>query len=135
MCTKCGEKSKMKTSKLVGSDLEKSYDVNHRAAFATPELGKGGQALVGFCEIMGIPPPSNKSSWDLHNKVLCNAAANLIEKEASNSASRIRNLIQSDDNSIAESFVMNITVSFDDTWLHREVQTLTWSRCCYVHRY
>ena len=41
MCTKCGEKSKMKTSKLVGSGPGKSYDVNRRDAFAMSELGKG----------------------------------------------------------------------------------------------
>ena len=66
-----------------------------------------------------MPLPLNKSSWDLHNKVLRNAATNFMEKEVPDSASLLRSLLRSDDNSIEESSVMDITVSFDGTWHHR----------------
>ena len=119
MCTSCGEKSSMLTSKQVNVGRGKAFDVNRRAVLAMSEQGKGREALASFCGIMGMQPPSASNSWMMHKEFICNTSMKLMQEEFIEAGQRLRKQLKQDDDSITESSELEVTVSFDGTWHHR----------------
>ena len=108
----------MKTSRPVESG-GKPYDVNRRALYAMTEQGKGRQALADFCTIMGMPPPPLDSSWALHSDNIHESAMKFMHGELVEAGIRLRQQLKKEDDSITDSSLLNVTVSFDGTWHHR----------------
>jgi len=92
----------MLTSKQINVDRGRAFDMNRRVVYAMFEQGKGREALASFCAIMGMQPPTSTNCWMMHKEVICSTALKLLE-----------------DDSITDSSVLEVTVSFDETWHHR----------------
>ena len=77
MCTKCGEKSSMLTSKQISG---RTFNVNQRAVYAMFEQGKGREALASFSSIMEMPSLPASIVWSMHKDVIYNTSLKLKEE-------------------------------------------------------
>ena len=95
------------------------HEVNVKANLAMAELGQGREAMATVCSIFGMPPPSSKSSWEMHNETLSSAVSSACDIQLKTAAKNLRHELSKDDPTIEEDNVIDVAVSFDGTWHHR----------------
>ena len=87
---------------------------------AMSELGLGRAAMATVCSVIGMPPPTAQSGWDMHSKNISNALESILEEECSNSAKKLRQYLQDDNSGMQDDdAIIDVVVSYDGTWHHR----------------
>ena len=95
-------------------------EINVRANLAMSELGLGRAAMATVCSVIGMPPPTAQSGWDMHSKNISNALESILEEECSNSAKKLRQYLQDDNSGMQDDdAIIDVVVSYDGTWHHR----------------
>ena len=115
-CSNCGISTHLSSSQKIANG--RAYDVNRRAVYFALDSGIGFQGLEKFSSIFDTPM-LNKAAYQKHVESIVTITAQETEEELKGAALRLRKLLQLEDQSITDSSIIDIAVSFDGTWAKR----------------
>lgn len=123
-CSDCSWKNTFCSSheRDTGKTGRKSYDFNMRLIIAFREMGLGYSSMATFCNIMNMPPPMSRSSFENLQSELHIAYVKTARESMKNAADDIRKgeLKQDFDSETP----VNTTASFDGSWQRRGYASL-----------
>ena len=111
-CSKCDTKLELKTSGHTGVTWtpQSSMDVKKRMVYAASEMGVGREGMSAMCDILNMPPPCNRSSWNNHVNALYEAHKKTLNKHLQKAKEKVSSLHEPN-----ESNVVEIPVNYDGT--------------------
>lgn len=109
-------KNEIKTSTVVKNtdSSNKCFDVNLRVVQAFLSFGRGFSAFEMFCMCMNMQTMSSRT-FNLHKRMLYSTFTNFSEKQLQDVRREVRNAY----GDFKDNDIVNISVSFDGTWLTR----------------
>ena len=122
VCTSCGEvNGSTKTSETIANS--KSHVVVRSAVSATMDMGVGHAGLMKFCRYMDMPV-MHHSTYHSHVKIITAASMQVANDVICEAAETVRSVHRELDPSIDTSDVIDLTVSFDGSWMTRGHKSL-----------
>ena len=99
------------------------FTVTRSAVLATMDMGVGNAGLVKFCRCLDTPAMHHKT-YSTHSKAITTASMEVVTDVLCESAQIVRKVYKDLDPSIDESGVIDLTVSFDGSWMTRGHKSL-----------
>ena len=99
------------------------FTVTRSAVLATMDMGVGNAGLVKFCRCLDSPAMHHKT-YTTHSKAITTASMEVVTDVLCESAQIVRKVYKDLDPSIDESGVIDLTVSFDGSWMTRGHKSL-----------
>ena len=122
VCTSCGEvNGSTKTSETIGDS--KSHVVVRSAVSATMDMAVGHAGLVKFCRYMDMPV-MHHSTYHSNVKIITAASMQVANDVICEAAETVRCVHRELDPSIDTSDFIDLTVSFDGSWMTRGHKSL-----------
>jgi len=130
-CTSCGEiVNKTYSSDRLGGVKSSSapFVVVRSLVSATMDMGVGHSGLVKLCRHMDMPA-MHHSTFNTHMKEVTSANMRLVTSVLDEAAQVVRKAHKELDPSIDENGIIDITVSYDGTWMTRGFKSLYGAGC------
>ena len=102
------------------------FTVTRSAVLATMDMGVGNAGLMKFCRCLDTPAMHHKT-YSTHSKAITTASMEVVTDVLCESAQIVRKVYKDLDPSIDESGVIDLTVSFDGSWIS------TYMSCVIAH--
>ena len=128
-CTTCEQVvNSTHSSDCVGAShsTKVPFTVKRSAVLATMDMGVGNAGLVKFCRCLDTPAMHHKT-YSTHSKAITTASMEVVTDVLCESAQIVRKVYKDLDPSIDESGVIDLTVSFDRSWIS------TYMSCVIAH--
>ena len=158
ICTKCNAvlNSTLSSDRLDEATARNApFTVVRQAVAATMDMGVGHAGLVKLCRFFDMVP-MHHSSYIKHMLAVTEANKQVVTRVLDSAATTVRNAYRQVNPSIAEEDVIDLTVSFDGSWMTRghkssygvgcvidtvtglavdlAIFSLYWQRCSYAKR-
>ena len=133
-CTTCGAvlNSTLSSDRV---DDEKAgnvpFVVVRQAVAATMDMGVGHAGLVKLCRFMDMEPLQHKS-YSRHVKAVTTANMTVVSSLFDDAANTVRQMYRERDPSITDDSILDLTVTFDGSWMKRGHNSL-YGIGCVVH--
>ena len=125
-CTSCGEvlNSTLSSDQLDGAETGKQpHHVTRQVVAATMDMGVGHAGVVKLCRYLDMPPVHHKT-FARHAQAVCDASKLAVVHVFASAADVVRRAYRSLDTSIGVDDFINLTVSFDGSWMTRGHKSL-----------
>ena len=125
-CTSCGEvlNSTLSSDQLDGAETGKQpHHVTRQVVAATMDMGVGHAGVVKLCRYLDMPPVHHKT-FARHAQAVCDASKLAVVHVFASAADVVRRAYRSLDTSIGVDDIINLTVSFDGSWMTRGHKSL-----------
>ena len=130
-CTSCGEiLNKTYSSNRIGGLKSSSapFVVVRSLVSATMDMGVGHSGLVKLCRHIDMPA-MHHSSFNTHMKEVTSTNMRLMTSVLDEAAQVVRKAHKELDPSIDENGIIDITVSYDGTWMTRGFKSMYGAGC------
>ena len=125
-CTTCGTvlNKAWSSDRLDGSTKGNvPFSVNHQAVAAPMDMGVGHSGLVKMCRFMNMPEMHHKT-YAKHVRAISEANMVVVNTVLDEAAVTVRKACQDLDPTITEDSILDLTASFDGSWMTRGHKSL-----------
>lgn len=121
VCTECDTvlNSTLTSDRIEGSTAGNvPFSVVRQAVAASMDMGVGHAGLVKLCRFLDMKPLTH-TSFTKHTHAICDANKVVVTRMLDDAASVVRRVYRDIDSSIGEDDVIDLTVSYDGSWMTR----------------